>query len=61
MFRITEWFLEETTWRPGDFQGLVNVKEISGEVKDLPAGGFLGLESVTTMTLAIEVDGSVAP
>ena len=59
LFRITEGMTIrfETPPRPGDFTGLVNLRELSIEVMEgatLPAGVFHGLDNLRTLTISMQ-------
>ena len=48
------------TARAGDFAGLVNVKELTINAKDIDPGAFIGLDSLTKMTLTMPAQGTIS-
>lgn len=59
LFRITTLGVDMNTARAGDFQGLVNVKELWASAKNVEPGAFTGLESLKKLQLTIKDDGLI--
>ena len=60
LFRLTNLEVGMVTARAGDFAGLVNVKELNIHAKDIDPGAFIGLDSLTKMTLTMPAQGNIS-
>ena len=60
LFRLTNLEVGMVTARAGDFAGLVNVKELNINAKDIDPGAFIGLDSLTKMTLTMPAQGTIS-
>ena len=61
LFRIESMNPTMDTVRPGDFEGLVNIKEIAIMAKNIEPGGLSGLVNIERMELTVHTYGSIAP
>ena len=61
LFRITTFGVKMDTAKAGDFHGLVNVKRVGLEVRDVEPDGFSGMTSLKEMNLTVSIYGSMAP
>ena len=61
LFRITALGVDMNTARAGDFQGLVNVEELSIGATNVDPQSFTGMQSLKKLRLTIEDEGSIAP
>ena len=60
LFRLTNLEVGMVTARAGDFAGLVNVKELNINANDIDPGAFIGLDSLTKMTLTMPAQGTIS-
>ena len=60
MFRITSFKVKTDTVRPGDFQGMINVKEMEVETRIVETGAFTGLDGLEEMQLTAYTYGAIA-
>ena len=61
LFRITEFGVSMTSAQQGDFEGLVNVRDITISAKQFEPGALMGLDSLEKLTLIVFPDTSLAP
>ena len=60
LFRITGLMVAMNTAKAGDFQGLTNVQTLQVSAKNVESRAFTQMESLKTITLTIQDEGTIA-
>ena len=61
LFRITEFGVGMNSAQQGDFEGMVNVQDMTISAKQFEPGALMGLDSLEKLTLIVFPDTSLAP